>query len=136
VETAIAVTIVAAILVASAVYIGGYLGQRTLTGWGDTVVNDIKAAQQLGITRRALVTMTFTGRSGSAQASYATTIGGVTVRGQTLPSELDLTSITLQFNTLGAPTSPVATTLTLSDSRSNASVAVTIVPVTGAVWAQ
>ena len=133
-ETTVVVGLITLILAAALASLGRYMAQRTLGGWGESVVNDIRAAQQLGIARRAPAVITFTAQSGGVPASYTVTVGGATARNQTLPGELNVTSSTVQFNTLGAPAAGV--TLTLTDSRDGTTVSIAVAPVTGAVTAQ
>ena len=129
---AIVVLALASVLVVAALgSVRGFMAQKTLSGWSDSIANDIRGAQQLGIARRASVAVTFTN---GAPPNYATTIGGTTVRSQTLPTELTVTAATVQFNTLGIPASAVA--LTLTDTRNGQTLTISVAPVTGAVTVQ
>ncbi len=130
-ETMVALALVFLVMGAAVVSIGGFMAQKTLAGWSDSIVNDIRSAQQQGIARRATAVVTFTN---GAPPSYAAAIGGTTVRSQTLPAELTITSATIQFNTLGIPSS--ATTLTLTDTRNGQTVTISVAPLTGAVTVQ
>jgi type II secretory pathway pseudopilin PulG len=130
-EAIVALALVSLVVGAAVVSVGGFMAQKTLTGWSDSIVNDIRSAQQLGIARRAPAIVVFTN---GTPPSYATTIGSITVRSQTLPSELTVTSATIQFNTLGIPGS--GTTLTLTDTRNGQTVTISVAPVTGAVTVQ
>ncbi len=131
VETLVALAMVALLIGAAVVSIGGFAAQKTLAGWSESIVNDIRSAQQLGIARRAAAVVTFTN---STPPSYATTIGGVTVRSQTLPSELTITSATIQFNSLGTPSS--GATLVVTDTRNGQTITISVRALTGAVTAQ
>lgn len=130
-ETIVVLALASVLLGATLGSVRGFMAQKTLTGWSDSIVNDIRSAQQLGIARRTPVVVTFTN---SAPPSYATTIGGTTVRSQTLPSELTVTAATVQFNTLGIPASAVA--LTLTDTRNSQTLTISVAPVTGVVTVQ
>ena len=130
-EALVALAMVALLIGAAVVSIGGFAAQKTLAGWSESIVNDIRSAQQLGIARRAAAVVTFT--SGTPP-SYTTTIGGATVRSQTLPSELTITSATIQFSTLGAPSS--AATLVLTDIRNGQTITISVAALTGAVTVQ
>jgi len=130
-ETMVAVAIFALLTGAAVAGVRGFISQKSLAGWSDTVVNDIRGAQQLGIARRAAAVVTFTN---GAPASYTTQVGGATVRSQTLPVPLTITSSSIQFNTLGVPASGV--TLSLTDSRTGKTITISVAPVTGAVTAQ
>lgn len=133
--TLLEATVVAAILsllIASGVAsVGGFVAQKTLAGWSDAIVNDVRGAQQLAITRRATAVVTFTG---GPPAKYATMVGGTSVRGQTLPAEVSVTAATIQFNTLGVPMS--GATVLLTDARNGHSITISVSPVTGAVTTQ
>jgi Tfp pilus assembly protein FimT len=130
-EATVVVAILSLLIGSAVVSVGGFVTQKTLAGWSDSIVNDIRGAQQLGIARRATAVVTFTG---GAPAKYATTVGGTSVRGQALPAELNITSATIQFNTLGVPAS--GATLVLTDSRNGQSITISVSPVTGTVTAQ
>ncbi len=131
VEALVALAMVALLIGAAVVSIGGFAAQKTLAGWSESIVNDIRSAQQLGIARRAAAVVTFT--SGTPP-SYTTTIGGVTVRSQTLPSELTITSATIQFNTLGTPSS--GATLVVTDTRNGQTITISVAALTGSVTVQ
>jgi hypothetical protein len=135
-EAIIAISLAAIVLTAGLVSANRYMSQRTLLGWSDIIVNDVRAAQQVSMARRAAVTVTFTAQAGGNPASYATTVGGGTVRNQTLPKELNLSAQTLQFSTLGVPTSGSAVTVLLSDSALGTSRTITVAPGTGTVKVQ
>ncbi len=130
-EAVVALALVSLVIGAAVVSVGGFLAQKTLTGWSDSIVNDIRGAQQQGIARRTTAVVTFTN---GAPPSYATAIGGTTVRSQTLSSELTVTAATIQFNSLGIPSS--AATLVLTDTRNGQTVTISVAPVTGAVTVQ
>jgi Tfp pilus assembly protein FimT len=130
-ETLVVLALVALLIGVGVASIGGLIGQKTLAGWSDAIVNDIRSAQQLGIARRTPVVVTFTN---STPPGYATTIGGTVVRSQTLPSELTLTAATIQFNSLGVPSAE--TTLRLTDTRNAQAVTISVTAVTGAVTVQ
>lgn len=136
-ELGVAVALLLLVLATSVVSVRAHLADRQLTGWTETLVNDVRAAQQLGISRRAVVTVTFTPRAGAAPAGYTTQIGGTTLRRQPLPVPLDLATTlpgnTLQFNTLGVPLIPAAAEVTVTHPSRGASRVVTIAPLTGAI---
>jgi prepilin-type N-terminal cleavage/methylation domain-containing protein len=135
-ELMIVVPLLAILLGLSFVGVTRFMSQRTLLGWTDVVVNDMRAAQQLGVSRRATVVVTFTAKAGNNPASYNATVGGATVRSQSLPSELNLTAQTVQFSSLGVPSTGSAVTVQLSDSVIGQSRTITVAPVTGSVKAQ
>ncbi len=135
-EVMIAISLAAIVLAAGLVSANRYMSQRTLLGWSDVIVNDIRAAQQVSMARRAAVTITFTAQAGGNPANYTTTVGGGTVRNQTLPKELNLSAQTVQFTTLGVPTSGSALTVQLTDSVLGTSRTITVAPGTGTVNAQ
>ncbi len=130
-EATIVVALLSVLLASGMASVKGFVAQKTLTGWSDAIVNDIRGAQQLGIARRATAVVTFTA---GPPAKYATTVGGAAVRGQGLPPEISITAATIQFNTLGVPTS--GATVVLTDARNGQSITVSVSPVTGAVTAQ
>ncbi len=145
-EAVVVAAIMTTVLAATAVGVRGYLGVPTLVGWSEVIVNDIRAAQQLSIAQRTLVTMVFTPK-GSNPANYTITVGGAggtIVRQQNvdfslaglknLSANLDVTGATLQFSSLGVPVSGV--TMTLSDSTSGNTVTITVNELTGAVTTQ
>jgi Tfp pilus assembly protein FimT len=131
VEALVALAMVALLIGAAVASIGGFAAQKTLAGWSESIVNDIRSAQQLGIARRAAAVVTFTN---GTPPSYTTTIGGTTVRSQTLPSELTITSTTIQFNTLGTPSS--GATLVVTDIRNGQTITISVAALTGAVTVQ
>jgi Tfp pilus assembly protein FimT len=135
-EVAIVVPLLAIVLALTVVSVTKFQAQRTLLGWSDVMVSDIRGAQQSGIARRASVTVTFAAKSGVNAASYAVAVGGTTVRSQKLPTELNLTSTSVSFSTLGIPTSSSAITVTMTDSIIGRSRTITINAVTGSVTAQ
>lgn len=135
-EVLLAVALAATVLAAGVVSVNRYMSQRTLLGWSDIVVNDIRAAQHLSMARRAAVTVTFAAKSGQTPASYAITVGSGTVRNQTLPTELNLSAQTIQFSTLGLPTFGNALTVQITDSVIGTSRTITVAPVTGTVTVQ
>lgn len=135
-EVIIAIALAAILLGAGLVSASRYMSQRTLLGWSDIIVNDVRAAQQVSMARRAAVTVTFTAQSGGNPASYTTTVGGGPIRNQTLPKELNLSAQTVQFSTLGVPTSGSAVTVQLTDSVLGTSRTITVAPWTGTVTVQ
>lgn len=135
-EAVIAIALALIVLGAGVVSANRYMSQRTLLGWSDVVVNDIRAAQQMSLARRAAVTVTFTAQASGNPASYTTTVGGGTVRNQTLPMELNLTAQTVSFTTLGIPTSASAVTVQVTDSVIGTSRTITVDPSTGTVTVQ
>jgi hypothetical protein len=135
-ETIIAISLAAIVLAAGVVMSTRYMSQRTLLGWGDIIVNDIRAAQQVSIARRTVVAVTFAAKAGQNPASYTTTAGGGTIRYQTLPNELNLGAQTIQFNSPGVPTSGSAVSVTLTNSVLGTSRTITVAPSTGTVTVQ
>ena len=135
-ETMVAISLAAIVLSAGLVGANRYMSQRSLLGWGDIIVNDVRGAQQVSMARRAVVVVTFTAKSGSNPASYTTAVGGGTIRYQTLPQELNLTAQTLQFGTLGVPTSGSAVSVTLTNSLLGTTRTITVAPGTGTVTVQ
>jgi type II secretory pathway pseudopilin PulG len=130
-EATVVLAILSLLLASAVASVGGFVAQKTLAGWSDAIVNDIRGAQQLAITRRATAVVTFTG---GPPAKYATTVGGTSVRGQTLPAEISVTTAAIQFNTLGVPVS--GATVVLADARNGQSITISVSPVTGAVTTQ
>jgi Flp pilus assembly protein TadG len=130
-ETAVIVAMLALLAGLAVASVGGFIGQKTLAGWGESIANDIRSAQQLSIAERSSAAVTLTN---GAPAAYATTIGGTTLRRQTLPPELTVTAGTVQFNSLGVPAAGVAFTLT--DARNGEALTITVAPLTGAVTVQ
>lgn len=135
-EVTVAVSLAAMILAASLVGATRYMSQRTLLGWSDVVVNDVRAAEAIGIARRGTVAVAFTARSGSTPAAYTVTVGGTTVRHQPLPLELNVSAQTVQFSTLGVPVATSSVNVQLTDTALGTSRTIVIVPTTGAVSAQ
>lgn len=135
-EVTVAVSLAAMILVASLVGATRYMSQRTLLGWSDVVVNDVRAAEAIGIARRGAVAVAFTARTSSTPAAYTVTVGGTTVRHQLLPLELDVSAQTVQFSTLGVPVATSSVNVQLTDTALGTSRTIVIVPTTGAVSAQ
>ncbi len=135
-EVMIVMSLALIVLGAGVVSVNRYMSQRTLLGWSDVIVNDIRAAQQTGMARRSAVTVTFTAKAGGNPAKYTVTAAGGTIRNQTLPTELNVTAQTISFTTLGIPTSASAVTVQLTDSVIGTSRPITVIPVTGSVKAQ
>jgi len=130
-ETAIALALGGLLLAASVASVRGFVAHQTLAGWRDSIVNDIRSAQQLAIARRQRAAVTFTA---GTPATYGITIGDVAVRSQTLSPDLVLAPGTVQFNALGAPIA--GATLTLSDAQSDQTVVISVAPITGTVTVQ
>jgi prepilin-type N-terminal cleavage/methylation domain-containing protein len=135
-ELMIVLPLLAILLALSFVSVTRFMSQRTLLGWTDVVVNDVRAAQQLGVSRRATVVVTFTAKAGNTPASYNASVGGSTVRSQSLPAELNVTTQTVQFSSLGVPSSGSAVTVQVTDSVIGQTRTITVAPVTGSVTAQ
>ena len=139
VEGAVALALLGAVVSFAFVSVKLFVSQRTLDGWSDTIVSDVRAAQQLAIARRTTATVTFTG---GAPSTYSVSVGGTTVRGDTLASDLTLTGTTLYFNSLGIPVdssgnqTTSAATVQISDSTTGKSKTISVTPITGAVTAQ
>ena len=68
-EVIIVLSLLGILLAAVFVSVTRYMSQRTLLGWSDVMVGDVRAAQQLAIARRATVTVTCTAMAGSTPAS-------------------------------------------------------------------
>jgi type II secretory pathway pseudopilin PulG len=134
IEAIVAIAMLSIILAAGLVSIRGFLGQQTLAGGADAVVNDLRAAQQLAIARRAPAVITFTPKSGNASASYSTALGVNTVRQQRLSAQLNVTAATVTFTSLGQ--TPSAVTVTVTDSVSSRTTVITVAASTGAVTVQ
>ena len=132
-EVSIVSMMISVVLASSAVSVRTHVATREVRGWSDAIVSDLRAAQQLGIARRASVTVTFAARGGGTPATYSTTVGGVTVRQQALPPALNLTSVTVNLNTLGVPLSANPVSLTISHGGTNRTRTITVAPVSGAV---
>jgi type II secretory pathway pseudopilin PulG len=130
-ETGVIVAVLALLAGLAVASVRGFIGQKTVAGWTESIINDIRSAQQLSIAERAGATVTFT--SGTP-ATYTTAIGGTTLRRQTLPPELTVTAGTIQYSSLGIPSAGAAFTLT--DARNGQTLTITVAPVTGAVTAQ
>ncbi len=130
-EAMVALSVFALITAIAVVGVRSFISQKSLAGWSDTIVNDIRGAQQLGIARRAAAVVTFTN---GAPAGYSIQVGGATVRNQTLPAPLSVSTSTIQFNTLGEPAS--GSTVSLTDGATGKTVTISVTPVTGAVTAQ
>ena len=135
-ELMIVLPLLTILLIASFFSVTRFMSQRTLLGWSDVVVNDVRAAQQLSVTRRATVVVTFAAKAGSTPASYSASVGGNTFRNQSLPAELNVTAQTIQFTSLGVPSTGSTVTVQLSDSVIGQSRTITVAPVTGRVSAQ
>jgi prepilin-type N-terminal cleavage/methylation domain-containing protein len=139
VEGAVALALLGVVLSFAFVSVKLFVSQRTLDGWSDTIVSDVRAAQQLAIARRTTATVTF---AGGAPSTYSVSVGGTTMRGDTLASDLTLTSTTLYFNSQGIPVDSSgnqqtsAVTVLISDSTTGKSKTISVTPITGAVTAQ
>lgn len=133
-EILIAASLAAIVLAAGLVSANRYMSQRTLLGWSDIIVNDIRAAQQVSMARRAAVTVTFTAQAGGNPARYTTAVGGGTIRNQALPKELNVSAQTISFTTLGVPASGV--TVQLTDSVVGTSRTISVAGGTGTVTVQ
>jgi type II secretory pathway pseudopilin PulG len=137
-ELTIATALLAVILAVSLASIKGYFAERAVVSWSETLANDIRAAQQLSITRRAPVTVTFTSRAGVTPAGYGTTVGGTTLRRQPLPADMDLVPVPpaaslapLSLSSLGVPAASVQ--VRVRHDASSRTRTITVGPVTGTV---
>ena len=102
------------------------LAREELEGWVRAITNDITAAQQAAITRRATVTATFQNNTYTIGAG-----GGGVLRQDTLPAHITFGS-TLQsfsFDRRGTPSS--AYTLTMTSTTTGRTFTISIEPVTG-----
>ncbi len=102
-----------------------FLSNQRLQQWSDTIANDLRAGQQLSVSRRQTVVATFT------SGSYSITAGGSTVRAGTLPADVTSTVQTITFSTLG--TTSTAGTITLTSTVTSRTRQISVSSVTGRV---
>ena len=104
-----------------------YLSNQRLQQWTDTIVNDLRAGQQLGVSRRQTVVATFT------TGSYTITItpGPTVVKTGQLPSDITSTTQTITYSSLG--TTSTAGTITLRSVVTSRTRQISVTAVTGRV---
>lgn len=90
-----------------------WLSNQRLQQWADTIASDLRAGQQLSVSRRQTVVATFT------SGSYSITAGTDIVKAGTLPADISSNTQTITYSTLGTTSSAGTITLTsLVTSRS------------------
>lgn len=103
-----------------------FLSNQRLQHWSDTIANDLRAGQQLSVSRRQTVVATFT------SGSYYITAGGATVvKAGTLPADITSSTQTVTFSTLGTTAS--AGTITLTSTVTSRTRQISVSSVTGRV---
>lgn len=102
-----------------------YLSNQRLQQWTDTIVNDLRAGQQLSVSRRQTVIAAF------ASGSYSITAGGTVVKAGTFPSDITSSAQTITFSTLGTTAS--AGTITLTSTVTSRTRQISVSSVTGRV---
>ncbi len=102
-----------------------YLSNQRLQQWTDTIVNDLRAGQQLSVSRRQTVVATFT------TGSYSITAGGTVVKTGQLPSDITNSVQTITFSSLGTTTT--AGTITLTSAVTSRTKQISVTSVTGRV---
>lgn len=82
-----------------------FLSNQRLQEWTESIASDLRAAQQISITRRETVIAVF------ATNLYTVAGAGMVVKRGELPPDLAVSPATVTFDSLGAPAA--ATTITL-----------------------
>ncbi len=125
IENAIVGAIAALIITASVGQYQQFSSNQRLQGWADTVATDLRAAQQLSVSRRQTVIAVF------ASGVYTISINGSAVKVGQLPSDIISTAETISFTSLGSTTT--AGTITLRSLLTNRTKQVSVATVTGRV---
>jgi len=140
-ELAIALAIVGILLTVCVFSIRSALAQEQLDDWVRAVTYDIESGRQAAETRRTTVTVALTA------TSYTITTGGITLRRQSLPSDISLSGscggtacASFSFDRRGLPIlsqspspPPPPDTVTLTSASTGRSYVVTIQSLTGRV---
>ncbi len=140
-ELAIALAIVGILLAVGLFSIRSALAQEQLDDWVRAIAYDIESGRQAAETRRTTVTVALTA------TTYAVTTGGITLRRQTLPSDISLSAncggtacASFSFDRRGLPVlsqspspPPPPNTVTLTSASTGRSYVVTIQSLTGRV---
>ena len=141
-ELAVALGVVGVLLAMSLFSIRSVLAQEQLDDWVRAITYDIESGRQAAETRRTTVTVALT-----ATSYTITTTGGITLRRQTLPSDIALSGncggtacASFSFDRRGLPIlsqspspPPPPDTVTLTSASTGRSYVVTIQSLTGRV---
>ncbi len=102
-----------------------FLSNQRLHRWAETIATDLRAGQQLSVSRRQTVVATF------SSGSYTITANGAVVKLGQFPSDITSTAQTVTFSTLG--TTATAGTVTLTSVVTGRTKQISVTAVTGRV---
>ncbi len=124
-EVVIVGALAAVVITAGATNYMDFLSNQRLHRWAETIATDLRAGQQLSVSRRQTVVATFT------TGSYTITAGGNVVKTGQLPSDITSTAQTVTFSTLG--TTATAGTITLTSVVTSRTKQISVTSITGRV---
>lgn len=124
-EVVIVGALAAVVITAGATNYMDFLSNQRLHRWAETIATDLRAGQQLSVSRRQTVVATFT------TGSYTITAGGSVVKTGQLPSDITSTAQTITFSSLGTTTT--AGTITLTSVVTSRTKQISVTSVTGRV---
>ncbi|MGQ0570193.1 MAG: GspH/FimT family pseudopilin [Armatimonadota bacterium] len=125
IETTIVGAIAVIVVVASLGQSQEFQSNQRLQAWTDNMATDLRAAQQISVSRRQIVIAVF------ATGQYTISAGGTVVKVGQLPSDLASTSQTITFSSLGA--TATAGTIILRSLVTNRTKQVSVASGTGRV---
>lgn len=105
-----------------------FMSNQRLQQWTGAIANDLRAAQQLSVSRRETIEAVFTPGSYTIRMNPP---GGPVVKGDALPPDITSTTETVIFSSLGTTNS--AATITLTSTVTNQTRQISISAITGRV---
>lgn len=124
-EVVIVGALAAVVITAGATNYIDFLSNQRLHRWAETIATDLRAGQQLSVSRRQTVVATF------SSGSYTITANGAVVKLGQFPSDITSTAQTVTFSTLG--TTATAGTITLTSVVTSRTKQISVTAVTGRV---
>jgi len=125
IETTVVGAIAVLVITASVGQYQEFSSNQRLQGWADTIATDLRAAQQLSVSRRQIVVAVF------ASGVYTISISGAAAKVGQLPADITSTVQTITFTSLGTTTT--AGTITLRSLLTNRTKQISVAAVTGRV---
>lgn len=124
-EVVIVGALAAVVITVGATNYMDFLSNQRLHRWAETIATDLRAGQQLSVSRRQTVVATF------SSGSYTITANGAVVKLGQFPSDITSTAQTVTFSTLG--TTATAGTITLTSVVTSRTKQISVTAVTGRV---
>lgn len=124
-EVVIVGALAVVVITAGATNYMDFLSNQRLHRWAETIATDLRAGQQLSVSRRQTVVATF------SSGSYTITANGAVVKLGQFPSDITSTAQTVTFSTLG--TTATAGTITLTSVVTSRTKQISVTSITGRV---